>query len=83
MAEAAPVMAQSGGGGRQSAEALQRPLQGPGRQPMDRPLPPVPIPQPLSPRARADPLDSAPVPEGLRRAEAGWLAEQLGVAVLP
>jgi hypothetical protein len=54
-----------------------------GRQPMDRPLPPVPIPQPLSPRARADPLDSAPVPEGLRRAEAGWLAEQLGVAVLP
>jgi hypothetical protein len=38
---------------------------------------------PLSPRERADPLDSAPVPEGLRRAEAGWLAEQLGVAVLP
>ena len=28
-----------------------------------------------------DPLDSEPVPEGLRRAEAGWLADQLGVAV--
>lgn len=29
----------------------------------------------------SDPLDPAPVPEGLRRAEAGWLGEQLGVAV--
>lgn len=28
-----------------------------------------------------NPLDSAPVPEGLRRAEVGWLGEQLGVAV--